>query len=168
MPRRSGFKIDEKRTHRDKMRVVVKLGKLKTYIGLGQRRITDKTANEIVQKAKEFCPRKGETSPTGYVATGRLRDSIKAERRDSGTVVIGSDVEYAPHVEFGVQHPGTTKRVAFVKEGRLHVIPTGVKAHRIPYPPPRAFMRQALMYAQKRFYREVGDIYTRYVRAACR
>lgn len=167
MARGTRFKVDEKRTHREKGRVVIKLGRLKTYTIATQRIVTDRTARAIVAKAKEYCPQAGETSPTGYVATGKLRDSIKAERSGSGTVIIGSDLDYAPHVEFGVKHPGTDKMVAFVKEGKLRVIPTGVKPHRIPYPPARAFMRQALMYGQKKFYKEVGTVYSRFLRMAC-
>ena len=42
--------------------------------------------------AKEACP----------VDTGNLRNSITHATEDSGhTVVIGSDVEYAPYVELG-------------------------------------------------------------------
>lgn len=40
--------------------------------------------------AKELCP----------VDTGRLRDSITYSVNDN-TVYLGSDVEYAPYVEFG-------------------------------------------------------------------
>lgn len=40
--------------------------------------------------AKELCP----------VDTGRLRDSITYSV-DDNTVYLGSDVEYAPYVEFG-------------------------------------------------------------------
>lgn len=42
--------------------------------------------------AKEMCP----------VDTGRLRGSITHSTEDEGhTVVIGTNVEYAPHVEMG-------------------------------------------------------------------
>ena len=41
--------------------------------------------------AKRLCP----------VDTGRLRNSITHQRYDENTEVIGSNVEYAPHVELG-------------------------------------------------------------------
>ena len=46
--------------------------------------------------AKERCP----------VDTGRLRNSIThTYDEDSKTVIIGSNVEYAPYVELGTYHP---------------------------------------------------------------
>lgn len=41
--------------------------------------------------AKKLCP----------VDTGRLRNSITHQQYDENTEVIGSNVEYAPHVELG-------------------------------------------------------------------
>lgn len=46
--------------------------------------------------AKQICP----------VDTGNLRNSITHATEDNGhTVVIGSNVEYAPYVELGTYHP---------------------------------------------------------------
>ena len=41
--------------------------------------------------AKEYCP----------VDTGNLRNSITNNQEDAYTVVIGTNVEYAPYVELG-------------------------------------------------------------------
>jgi len=43
--------------------------------------------------AKKLCP----------VRTGRLRNSITHQQRDDDTEVIGSNVEYAPHVCLGTR-----------------------------------------------------------------
>lgn len=55
-----------------------------------------KTAIRVVNAAKRLCP----------VDTGRLRSSITSEiGKDSNGLVarIGTDVEYAPYVEFGTK-----------------------------------------------------------------
>ena len=41
--------------------------------------------------AKKLCP----------VDTGRLRNSITHQRYDESTEIIGTNVEYAPHIELG-------------------------------------------------------------------
>ena len=47
--------------------------------------------------AKQLCPKK----------TGRLQNSITHEMRGENTVAVGTNVEYAPFVEFGHnQEPG--------------------------------------------------------------
>lgn len=48
-------------------------------------------AELTVAEAKRFAP----------VRTGRLRDSIAILEQGEGYVVVGSEVEYAPYVEFG-------------------------------------------------------------------
>ena len=51
----------------------------------------NQAAQLCVAEAKRFAP----------VRTGRLRDSIRILEKGEGYVTVGSDVEYAPHVEFG-------------------------------------------------------------------
>jgi phage gpG-like protein len=47
--------------------------------------------------AKKACP----------VDTGRLRSSITHQKQDEDTMLVGSNVEYAPYVELGhSQEPG--------------------------------------------------------------
>lgn len=56
-------------------------------------------AQQVEGAAKQYSP----------VDTGRLRSSITSGlTTDSGTTsaVIGTDVEYAPHVEFGTMYMG--------------------------------------------------------------
>lgn len=48
--------------------------------------------------AKKLCP----------VDTGRLRNSITHQQYDDSTEVIGSNVEYAPHIELGHHTRGGT------------------------------------------------------------
>jgi len=53
-----------------------------------------KKIGQIERKAKRFCP----------VDTGRLRSSITSalgEEDDKIVGVVGTNVEYAPHIEFG-------------------------------------------------------------------
>lgn len=50
-----------------------------------------KTAADVVDLAKQLAP----------VDTGALRDSYAAEPLSSTTVLVGSDIEYAPFVEYG-------------------------------------------------------------------
>lgn len=49
------------------------------------------TATDIVTVMKQIVP----------VDTGALRQSIGADPKDSTTIYIGSDKEYAPYVEYG-------------------------------------------------------------------
>lgn len=49
------------------------------------------TGEDIADIASQLAP----------VDTGKLRDSYKSEEVSETTVRIGTDVEYAPHVEFG-------------------------------------------------------------------
>lgn len=51
-------------------------------------------AQAIRSEAVQNCP----------VDTGRLRQSIGVERRDEDTYRVGTNVEYAPFVEFGMRH----------------------------------------------------------------
>ncbi len=54
-----------------------------------------KVGNDVANRAKEFSP----------VDTGRMRSSINctpvAEDADGAYVDVGTDVEYAPYLEFG-------------------------------------------------------------------
>jgi len=65
----------------------------------GRQKIADalnKKGLRIVREAKQRAP----------VDTGRLRASITAElieRGDKPRVLVGSNVDYAPHVEFGTE-----------------------------------------------------------------
>jgi HK97 gp10 family phage protein len=57
----------------------------------------NKKGLRIVREAKQRCP----------VDTGRLRASITAElirQGDKPRVLVGSNVSYAPHVEFGTEN----------------------------------------------------------------
>lgn len=57
-----------------------------------------KKATALVERdAKEFCP----------VLTGTLERSITHEFPNEHTAIVGSNIEYAPHVELG-----TSKRAA--------------------------------------------------------
>ncbi len=71
-----------------------------------------KTGTRIQVTAKSLVPRN----------TTRLRDSIKVQVSDGGfTVRIGSNLSYAPHVEFGTRphiiRPKKKKALAFPKSG---------------------------------------------------
>ncbi len=52
------------------------------------------TATDIVVLTKQITP----------VDTGALQKSYGAEPVSSNHVLVGSDLEYAPHVEFGTTH----------------------------------------------------------------
>ena len=56
-------------------------------------------ADEALKNAADLCV--AEAKRFAPVRTGRLRDSIRVLERGSGYVIVGSDVEYAPYVEFG-------------------------------------------------------------------
>lgn len=76
----------------------------------------NKKGLRIVREAKERCP----------VDTGRLRSSITAElirQGDKPRVLIGSNISYAPHVEFG-----TSTRAAqpFLRPAARQVLKKGV------------------------------------------
>ena len=71
--------------------------------------------------AKKLCPTK----------TGRLKNSITHEQQDEKTMVIGTDVEYAPFVELGHrQEPG-------------RYVPAIGKRLKRAWVPPKAFLRPA-------------------------
>jgi HK97 gp10 family phage protein len=82
--------------------------------------------------AKAHCP----------VGTGELRDSIHTEVKDEKTVAVGTNVNYAPYVEYGTgpkgdpSVPHTTKKFWRYKdeEGNWHT------SHGQP---PQPFMRPA-------------------------
>ena len=73
-------------------------------------RLKDKLilVGEIVEgEAKELCP----------VDTGNLRGSINSQLGDDGlSVIVGTPVEYAPHIEFGTRFMGGTP---FLRAGLL-------------------------------------------------
>ena len=56
-----------------------------------------KVGQRVANRAKQLCP----------VDTGRLRDSITADLQhepEGYVVAVGSNVEYAPFVEFGTRY----------------------------------------------------------------
>ena len=64
---------------------------------------------EAIVRAFEICGGKAETYAKQLcpVDTGRLRNSITHKQEGTDTEVIGTNVEYAPYVEFGHhQEPG--------------------------------------------------------------
>ena len=58
-----------------------------------QEAIVREIALAIEYEAKRLCP----------VDTGRLRASITTEKIDTATYGVGTNVEYAPYVEFGTR-----------------------------------------------------------------
>jgi HK97 gp10 family phage protein len=52
------------------------------------------TANDIVQVAKQLAP----------VDTGALQRSYRVEPADDSTMIVGTEIEYAPHVEYGTSN----------------------------------------------------------------
>lgn len=59
--------------------------------------LVQQTAEAILEDAQAMCP----------VRTGNLRDSLNIQYSGSGTqttAAIGTDVEYAPYVEFGTRY----------------------------------------------------------------
>jgi len=54
-------------------------------------KIVELAALEVEKEAKRICP----------VDTGRLRNSISTAKGDKTTMFVGTNVEYAPYVEFG-------------------------------------------------------------------
>ena len=79
----------------------------KTFaVSVTSHRLTvESDVTKAIHRALEICGGKAETyakklcpvSPGG----GTLRNSITHERKGDDTELIGSDVEYAPYVEFG-------------------------------------------------------------------
>jgi len=55
--------------------------------------------DEALKHAAELCV--AEAKRLAPVRTGRLRDSIRILEQGEGYVIVGSDVEYAPYVEYG-------------------------------------------------------------------
>jgi len=55
--------------------------------------------DEALKHAAELCV--AEAKRFAPVRTGRLRDSIRVLEQGEGYVTVGSDVEYAPYVEYG-------------------------------------------------------------------
>ena len=60
-------------------------------IGAAKNETLDQAADEIVSASKAVCP----------VRTGTLRDSLGVIASDADSRTVGSNVEYAPFVEFG-------------------------------------------------------------------
>lgn len=76
---------------------------------VSHRLLVDIEVSAAVSRAFETCGGKAETYAKAlcHVNTGRLRNSITHHQEDESTEVIGTNVEYAPHVEFGHrQQPG--------------------------------------------------------------
>lgn len=72
----------------------VQLGQALIAVGM----TAESNAKQEITKAVYDTPE----SKSGYVRTGRLRNSISwAVDTDAGDVYIGSNVEYAPYVELG-------------------------------------------------------------------
>lgn len=72
----------------------VQLGQALIAVGM----TAESNAKQEITKAVYDTPE----SKSGYIRTGRLRNSISyAVDTDAGDVYIGSNVEYAPYVEFG-------------------------------------------------------------------
>ena len=107
----------------------------------------DKLGGSIPQSTQKALLRGGAVFEAGAKAhcpvdTGNLRDSIHTEAKDASTVTVGTNINYAPHVEYGtgpkgdpsVPHP--TKKSWRYKdaEGNWHT------SHGQP---PQPFMRTA-------------------------
>lgn len=66
-----------------------------------------KASKIAIERALEECGLIGEGYAKQYltlkraVDTGRLRNSVTHSRDGSGTVYIGTNVEYAPYIEYG-------------------------------------------------------------------
>lgn len=76
------------------VRVVLDDAKVVVLIGLAAEKAVQRRAAKIERAAKRYCP----------VDTGRLRSSITSETGEDGEgpfAIVGTDVEYAVHVEFG-------------------------------------------------------------------
>lgn len=75
-------------------------------------KVTDAVTEAIV-RAFEICGGKAETYAKRIcpVDTGRLRNSITHKQEGTDTEVIGTNVEYAPYVEFG-HHTSSGKLVS--------------------------------------------------------
>lgn len=72
----------------------VQLGQALIAVGM----TAESNAKQEITKAVYDTPE----SKSGYIRTGRLRNSISyAVDTDAGDVYIGSNVEYAPYVELG-------------------------------------------------------------------
>lgn len=69
-----------------------KLRRIEQEVGRVARREVKRTALNVQRRARETVP----------VDTGRLRNSIAVEELEGGLdAAIGTNVEYAPYVEFG-------------------------------------------------------------------
>lgn len=73
------------------------------------------------------------------VQSGILRNSITHQRVDENTEAIGTDIEYAPYVEFGHhQQPG-------------RYVPALKKRLKLSWVPPKPFMRPAVEGNMKKY-----------------
>jgi len=76
------------------------------------RHTVESDVTKAIHRALEICGGKAETyakklCPVGKPYGGTLRGSITHQRQGDDTELIGSDVKYAPYVEFGHhQTPG--------------------------------------------------------------
>jgi len=129
---------------------------------------TDAAATWLLRKVKEKAPvlkDKEQLISKPWLKEGFLKESIVKEKirvpRGAG-YIVGCLAPYAPHVEYGVSHPGVaTKLVWFVKEGRTIVRLGGISPHEIPAQP---FFRPALLAFEKRFLAVMGRYWRRHIR----
>ena len=82
-------------------------------------------AKEFVSRSAQFL--RGEIVKRTPVDTGRLRSSIAVRLQDEGlTAIVGSNVQYAPHVEFGTR-PHWPPMSAMQPWASRHGFPAGKK-----------------------------------------
>ncbi|MFI6979313.1 HK97-gp10 family putative phage morphogenesis protein [Embleya sp. NPDC050154] len=123
-----GFQIDGRAYERGLRRWIGRISD-------GAKDAMTRTGMRMVREAQERCP----------VDTGRLRSSIRHSTSGSGrswTVTVGTNVNYAPHVEFGTRpHIILPKhKRALYWKGALH--PVAVVHH--PGTKPKPFLRPAI------------------------
>ncbi len=92
--------------------VIAALNRLRIVATEKVREVVNEAAINVQREAKGRCP----------VDTGRLRSSIRATFYADGLAAeVGTDVEYAPHVEFGTR-PHFPPPGALAGWGRRHKI----------------------------------------------
>ena len=101
---------------------------------ISHRAAVESAVESAVERALEICGGKCETYAKKLcpVDTGRLRNSITHQAESWDTELIGTNVEYAPYVEFGHhQEPG-------------RYVPAIGKRLVRDWVPPKEFLRPAL------------------------
>lgn len=128
-----------------------------------------KTASFIVRRARELAPTlKDKEQMMTHIGPGAeplisgwLKNSILAEKTGDG-YMVGALANYAPYVEWGVDHPGVPAGTAVWfyshEYGKPIVINTGIKPHRIAAQP---FFRPAVAMAEKEHYANTSDEWIR-------